>query len=52
MAERDDFTHLIWDDDENFDDLIEEIGMMIQTTRYLNNTVYPENITGNDMINF
>ena len=46
MAERDAFTHLIWDNEENLDNLIIEIGTIIMATNYLNNTRYPENITG------
>lgn len=48
MAERDDFTHLIWDTDENFDNLIMEIGLRIMDTTFRNNIRYPENVTGKD----
>lgn len=45
MAERDAFTHLIWDDESNLDRLIEEIAGMIMQTTYMNNVIYPPNIT-------
>lgn len=48
MAERDDFTHLIWDNDENFDNLIMEIGLLIMDTNFRNNIRYPENVTAKD----
>ena len=46
MAERDDFTHLIWDDESNLDNLIETIGIMIMASSFRNNIRYPEDITG------
>ena len=48
MAERDDYTHLIWDNESNLDNLIIEIGQLIMATNFNNNVRYPANVTGQD----